>query len=48
MVSYLKLTEVLELPLNQQNDQNSLRNQKLKTTVTWLKTMGYDGALKWA
>ena len=47
MISYLKLMEVLELPLNQQSDQNSLRNQKLKTTVTWLKTMGYDGALKW-
>ena len=48
MVSYLKLKEVLELPPTQHDDQNILRNyhQKLKTTVTWLKTMGYDGALK--
>ena len=48
MVSYLKLKEVLELPPIQHDDQNSLRNyhQKLKTIVTWLKTMGYDGALK--
>ena len=48
MVSYLKLMEVLELPPIQHDDQNSLRNyhQKLKTIVTWLKTMGYDGALK--
>ena len=48
MVSYLKLKEVLELPQIQFDDQNSLRNyhQKLKTIVTWYKTMGYDGALK--
>ena len=48
MVSYLKLKDVLELPPIQHYDQNSLRNyhQKLKTTSTWLKTMGYDGALK--
>ena len=48
MVSYLKLKEVLELPPIKHDDQNSLRNyhQKLKTIVTWLKTMGYDGALK--
>ena len=48
MVSYLKLKEVLELPPIQHDHQNSLRNyhQKLKTIVTWLKTMGYDGALK--
>ena len=45
MVSYLKLKEVSELPPIQHDDQNSLRNyhQKLKTIVTWLKTMGYDG-----
>ena len=44
MVSYLKLKEVLELPPIQHDDQNSLRNyhQKLKTKVTWLKTMGND------
>ena len=44
----MKLKEVLELPPIQHDDQNSLRNyhQKLKTIVTWLKTMGYDGALK--
>ena len=48
MVSYLKLKEVLELPPIQHDDQNSLRNyhQKLKSIVTWLKTMGYDEALK--
>ena len=40
--------EVLELPPIQHDDENSLRNdhQKLKSTVTWLKTMGCDGALK--
>ena len=40
--------KVLELPPIQHDDQNSLRNyhQKLKTIVTWLKTMGYDGTLK--
>ena len=48
MVSYLKLEEVLELPPIQHYDQNSLKNyhQKLKNTVTWLKKIGYDGALK--
>ena len=48
MVSYMQLKEVLEPPPIQHDNQNSLRNchQKLKTTVTWLKTMGYDGALK--
>ena len=48
MVSYLKLREVLELPPIQHDDQNSVRNchKKLKTIVTWLKTMGHDGALK--
>ena len=48
MVSYLKLKVVLELPLIEHDDQNSLRNyhQKLKTIVAWLKTMGYDGPLK--
>ena len=47
-VSYLTLKNVLELPSIQHDDQNSLRNyhQKLETTVIWLKTMGYDGALK--
>ena len=48
MVSYLKLKDVLELPPIQHDKQNSLLNyhQKLKTTVTWLKTMGFDGDLK--
>ena len=48
MVSYLKLKVVLELPLIEHDDQNSLRNyhQKLETIVAWLKTMGYDGPLK--
>ena len=48
MVSHLKLKEVLGLPPNQHDDQNSLKNyhQKLKTIVTWLKTVGYYGALK--
>ena len=48
MVSYFKLKEVSELPPIRHDDQNSLRNynQQLKTIVTWLKTMGYDGALK--
>ena len=44
----MKLKDVLELPRIQHDDQNSLRNyhQKMKTTVNWIKTMGYDGALK--
>ena len=48
MVSYLKLQDALELPPIQHDDRNSLRkyHQKLKTTFTWLKTMGYNGALK--
>ena len=48
MVLYLKLKYVLELPLIQHDHQNSLRNyhRKLKTTVTWLKTMCYDKAPK--
>ena len=48
MVSYLKLKEVLEPPPIQHGSQNSLRSyhQKLKTIVTWLKTMGYDGVLE--
>ena len=39
MVSHLKLKEVLGLPPNQHDDQNSLKNyhQKLKTIVTWIK-----------
>ena len=47
MFLYLKLKDVLELPPIQHDDQNSLRNyhQNLKTTVTRLKAMDYDGVL---
>ena len=48
MISYLKLKNVLDLLPVQHDDQISLRHydQKLQTTMTWLKTMGYNGALK--
>ena len=41
MISYLKLKDVLELPPIQHENQNNLRK-----LPTWLKTMGYDGALQ--
>ena len=41
MISYLKLKDVLERPPIQHENQNNL-----KKLPTWLKTMGYNGALQ--
>ena len=47
VVSHLKLKQLLDKPQIATNDRTNLRryHQQLKSTITWLKVMGYHSAL---
>ena len=44
IVSHLRLKSLFEFPQIKSNDRTTLWNfhQKLKTTITWLKSIGYE------
>ena len=48
MVSYLRVKSLFEFPTVKHNDRTALQNfhQKLKITITWLKSIGYEIPIK--
>ena len=48
IVSHLRIKSLFEFPPIKSNDRIALRNfhQKLKITITWLKSIGYEVPIK--